>query len=142
MALNSQRTINDFRLGALLGAGSFGEVYEAFDTVSNAMRAIKIIKTTLNDDLIKLEHSKGDLLSSKLIDKNIVEYFGYFTANSSLYIIMRFYKNGSLDKLIKSHKQSQTQLDEKSVLKWSEDLIQSLNYMARQGIIHNDIKPG
>ena len=132
--------IRHFKLGNLIGQGSYGKVYEALDEERGQLIAVKIIdKNRLNNinySITKIE-SEIEILS-KLHHKNIVKYYGSSQSKNHLQIYFEYCENGSIEKMLKNYKN----FPEKIIQKYTKEMLEGLEYLHAHGIIHRDIKGG
>lgn len=69
-------------------------------------------------------------------DPNIVQYRGYHRTSTSLYIILEYCENGSLAALVRKF----GRIPESLVGLYVLQVLQGLQYLHEQGVIHRDIK--
>ncbi len=130
--------IGGFRIDAILGEGSFGRVYRAFDCKLNRPRAIKVPRPDL---LLR----PGDLQAYLKEAQNVarlnhphivpVLHVGE-TADFPIFIVFEFIPGTSLRARIKSGKAS---FHESAQL--VATLADALYYAHTQGVVHRDVKP-
>ncbi|GAA5906712.1 hypothetical protein JCM6882_003280 [Rhodosporidiobolus microsporus] len=129
-------SLPNFKLAEKLGQGAFGSVYKALNWTTGETCAVKQIdlshipKSELPDIM-----SEIDLLKN-LHHPNIVQYRGYARTDSALYIILEFCENGSLSAIIKKF----GRIPESLVGLYTLQVLQGLQYLHDQGVIHRDIK--
>ena len=87
--------------------------------VNNTKKAI----TSELEALEKIEH------------KNIVKYYGNFSTNNHLYIILEYCAGGSVSKLLKIIKKN-----ESIIRQYVYQILEGLEYLHTHNIIHRDIK--
>ena len=68
--------------------------------------------------------------------RNIVKYYGSFTKGKKLNIVLEFCSKGSLSNLIKTYKN----LNENIIRKYISQILDGLEYLHANNIIHRDIK--
>uniref|UniRef100_A0A0K3CJ22 BY PROTMAP: gi/472584551/gb/EMS22137.1/ STE/STE11/cdc15 protein kinase [Rhodosporidium toruloides NP11] gi/647399342/emb/CDR43947.1/ RHTO0S08e08328g1_1 [Rhodosporidium toruloides] n=1 Tax=Rhodotorula toruloides TaxID=5286 RepID=A0A0K3CJ22_RHOTO len=115
-------SLPDFKLAEKLGQGAFGSVYK--------IDLSHIPESELPDIM-----SEIDLLKN-LHHPNIVQYRGYARTSTSLYIILEYCENGSLSAIIKKF----GRIPESLVGLYTLQVLQGLQYLHDQGVIHRDIK--
>ncbi|GAA5977680.1 hypothetical protein JCM11641_001376 [Rhodosporidiobolus odoratus] len=163
MALQPDRTppvpsLPNYRLAEKLGQGAFGSVYRVSLPHSRSVEFTQadpasanrpsIARTTGETCAVKqidLSHipkselpdimSEIDLLKN-LHHPNIVQYRGYARTDSALYIILEYCENGSLSAIIKKF----GRIPESLVGLYTLQVLQGLQYLHDQGVIHRDIK--
>ncbi|CAJ2659758.1 unnamed protein product [Trifolium pratense] len=119
----------------LIGQGSFGDVYKAFDKELNKEVAIKVIDLEESEDDID-DIQKEISVLSQCRCPYITEYYGSFLNQTKLWIIMEYMAGGSVADLL----QSGPPLDEMSIAYILRDLLHAVDYLHSEGKIHRDIK--
>ncbi|KAF9738706.1 hypothetical protein PMIN06_009610 [Paraphaeosphaeria minitans] len=128
--------LKDYQLGELLGKGAHGSVFRALNWGTGETVAIKQVKLeTLGQADLKTIMLEIDLLKS-LTHPNIVKYKGSVKSAESLYIILEFCENGSLHSVCKKF----GKFPEPLVGLFMSQVLQGLQYLHEQGVIHRDIK--
>ncbi|KAI8306436.1 Cytokinesis protein [Colletotrichum sp. SAR11_59] len=124
------------RLGECLGKGAFGSVYKAFNWGTGEAVAVKQIKLAdLPKSELRMIESEIDLLKN-LHHDNIVKYIGFVKSADCLNIILEYCENGSLHSICKSY----GKFPENLVGVYTTQVLQGLQYLHDQGVIHRDIK--
>ncbi|CAL1386340.1 unnamed protein product [Linum trigynum] len=119
----------------LIGRGSFGDVYKAFDKELNKEVAIKVIDLEESEDDIE-DIQKEISVLSQCRCPYITEYYGSYLQQTKLWIIMEYMAGGSVADLL----QSGPPLDETSIACILRDLLHAVEYLHNEGKIHRDIK--
>ncbi|XP_010545844.1 PREDICTED: serine/threonine-protein kinase 3-like [Tarenaya hassleriana] len=119
----------------LIGRGSFGDVYKAFDKELNKEVAIKVIDLEESEDEIE-DIQKEISVLSQCRCPYITEYYGSYLHQTKLWIIMEYMAGGSVADLL----QSGPPLDETSIACITRDLLLAVEYLHNEGKIHRDIK--
>ncbi|KAG4149669.1 hypothetical protein ERO13_D05G348300v2 [Gossypium hirsutum] len=119
----------------LIGRGSFGDVYKAFDKELKKEVAIKVIDLEESEDEIE-DIQKEISVLSQCRCPYITEYYGSYLHQTKLWIIMEYMAGGSVADLL----QSGPPLDEMSIACISRDLLHAIEYLHNEGKIHRDIK--
>ncbi|KAL7933205.1 hypothetical protein V8C35DRAFT_305189 [Trichoderma chlorosporum] len=128
--------LKDYRLGECLGKGAFGSVYKAFNWGTGEAVAIKQIKlTNLPKSEQRMIESEIDLLKN-LFHDNIVKYIGFVKSTDCLNIILEYCENGSLHSICREY----GKFPENLVGVYTTQVLQGLQYLHDQGVIHRDIK--
>ena len=129
----------DFVIGELIGAGSFGCVYKAEDTRQDRTVAVKLTRFLLDtdhdQDLFRRECQAAGRLSAH---PNIVTtHESGITSDNRGYLVFEYFPDGNLA----------ANLDRigpvrwPQLLAWGMDLAEALAFAHGQGIWHRDIKP-
>ena len=125
-----------YSLADEIGRGASGIVYRALNLQTGGMVAIK--KVALrgeSKDQLQLLQREIDLLKL-LKNPYIVEYRESFNTSDTLYIVMELIENGSLATIIKKY----GRLHEKLVSIYILQVLEGLNFLHEQGVVHRDIK--
>ncbi|MET0284142.1 MAG: protein kinase [Polyangiales bacterium] len=125
-----------FELRRLIGEGSYGEVYEAFDFASDRRVAVKLMVQT--GRAADARFAREVALLAELDHPHIVRYLAHGqTPGGQSYLVMEWLQGEPLDLRLR---RKQMELDE--VLALARSVASGLGYAAARGITHRDIKPG
>ncbi|KAH6652940.1 septation protein H [Truncatella angustata] len=128
--------LKDYRLGECLGKGAFGAVYKAIHWGTGEAVAVKQIKLgNLPKSELRMIEAEIDLLKN-LHHDNIVKYIGFVKSIDCLNIILEYCENGSLHSICKAY----GKFPENLVGIYMTQVLQGLQYLHDQGVIHRDIK--
>ncbi|KAI1332787.1 hypothetical protein F5Y16DRAFT_407412 [Xylariaceae sp. FL0255] len=128
--------LKDFRLGECLGKGAFGSVYKAIHWGTGEAVAVKQIKVAdLPRTELRMIEAEIDLLKN-LHHDNIVKYIGFVKSSDCLNILLEYCENGSLHSICKAY----GKFPENLVGVYMTQVLQGLQYLHDQGVIHRDIK--
>jgi serine/threonine protein kinase len=134
--------IRHYKVGNLIGQGSYGKVYEALDEEKGQLIAVKVIdKKRLNSlnnnsqSSISQFESEIEILS-KLNHKNIVKYYGSNQSKNHLKIFFEYCEGGSIAKMLINYKS----FPENIIRKYTKEMLEGLEYLHAHSIIHRDIK--
>lgn len=122
-----------YRLGKFLGAGGFAVVWEAFDSLTNTIVALKIF-TTLDDGSIQ-DLAKEYARVHNLSHPNIVRAEHFDSIRNVPYLVMKFCPGGNLEHF-------PGKMREMEVIDMIRQISEALVYIHGQGLVHQDIKPG
>jgi len=131
--------------GALIGAGSFGSVYLGMDAFHGLLMAVKQVE--LPTGSAPNEERKKSMLSAlereiellkELQHDNIVQYLDSSSDGVHLNIFLEYVPGGSVATLLKNY----GAFEEALVRNFVRQILQGLNYLHEQEIIHRDIKGG
>jgi len=125
-----------------LGAGAFGEVYRARDTVLEREVAIKRVRLDMFAEPSQLEEVNRRFLreaqvASKLRHPNVVITHDIVSAPAMSFIVMELVSGQTLAKLL----QAKTRLSLAEALELLSQVAAALDYAHQNGIVHRDVKP-
>eukprot|EP01004_Peranema_trichophorum_P002558 NODE_1607_length_1887_cov_37.264172_g1357_i0.p1 GENE.NODE_1607_length_1887_cov_37.264172_g1357_i0~~NODE_1607_length_1887_cov_37.264172_g1357_i0.p1 ORF type:complete len:544 (+),score=36.57 NODE_1607_length_1887_cov_37.264172_g1357_i0:202-1632(+) len=89
----------------------------------------------LTEENIKEKIYKNCRLTCSLKHTNLIPILSCFHDQNSIYLWMPYYKNGDMSKIQKGD------INEHSLLQYSIQLSNALNYLHERSVIHGDIKP-
>lgn len=124
-----------YRLGDLIGSGSFGQVYVGTSIRSKTKVAIKVDdkygnKTTLTHEAKLLNYLRGPNYIPAL------RYYGTNPETNTTYLVMNL-----LGKSLEDVKQERGIIGEKDAIEVGLQCLRILKYVHGKSIIHRDIKP-
>lgn len=124
------------QVGACIGKGAYGAVYQGVNIVTGDFVAIKQVKlSNIPKDQLGGIMTEIDLLK-KLKHDNIVKYIGYSKTKDSLNIVLEYVENGSLQSIVSKF----GRFPETLVRVYIKQVLEGLLYLHNQGVIHRDIK--
>eukprot|EP00917_Polyrhabdina_sp_WS-2016_P029433 GHVP01062741.1.p2 GENE.GHVP01062741.1~~GHVP01062741.1.p2 ORF type:complete len:360 (+),score=59.18 GHVP01062741.1:1437-2516(+) len=131
-------SIGDFFIGRRLGEGQFGTVYLAKERRSNFLLALKAIKKSqllmsYNEHLLRREVE----IHSHLLHPNILQFYGWFTTSSRIYLMLEIAAGGELMDLLGSS----GGLPEHQVSKYMKQMISAIRCCHKSNVMHRDLKP-
>jgi serine/threonine protein kinase len=134
--MGSTAALSHYQIGDLLGRGASGNVYRALNFLTGETVAIKSISVeSLPASSLPDLMSEIDLLKN-LNHPNIVKYKGFARDKESLFIILEYCENGSLQTIVKKF----GKFPEGLIAVYVSQVLEGLVYLHEQGVIHRDIK--
>jgi hypothetical protein len=130
--------IGRFELKQVLGSGSFGTVYRAYDPVLGRQIALKVPGFSAVDKA-KVRRFVAEAKSAgRLRHPNIVAVFDAGqTAEGQYFIASEFIDGQPLSEFVRPNA---NQSDVRTAVEWVRDLAFALAYAHNEGIIHRDVK--
>ena len=155
--LTSGSILNRYRIENIIGAGGFGVTYLAMEPVQETYVAIKeyfpkrfasrkggntvIPNNSIEDQRIFKWGLKRFLDEAKVLARldhpNIVKVQRYFELHGTAYLVMEYCDGKSLDNFVEDG----ALVSPRRVFQIYESLINALEHVHQQGIIHGDLKP-
>ncbi|XP_075686445.1 3-phosphoinositide-dependent protein kinase 1 [Rhinoderma darwinii] len=128
----------DFRLGKILGEGSFSTVVLAKEIATGREYAIKILQKRhiVKENKVPYVTRERDVMS-RLDHPFFVKLYFTFQDVEKLYFGLSYAKNGELLKYIRKI----GSFDETCTRFYSAEIVCALEYLHEKGIIHRDLKP-
>ncbi|KAI8643959.1 kinase-like domain-containing protein [Parasitella parasitica] len=134
--------------GNLIGRGSFGRVYHAYNIATGewfAVKQVDAVVTQSDKRNVALQEASDALYREILLLKdldhvNIVQYLGYNLnmEEGHIYIFLEYVPGGSISSLLSEYKC----LDESLTKFFTRQILQGLHYLHKRHILHRDIKGG
>ena len=126
-----------YRLGALIGQGGMGAVYEAEHVESGRPLAVKMRLPELpNVEEVAARFRREAQAATLLAHPNIVEVIDLVSEHGTLYLVMELVRGRSLGQLLETGP-----LGPRRSLVIARQVLEALAHAHAQGIIHRDLKP-
>jgi serine/threonine kinase PknH len=126
-----------YRLRRLIGAGGFGEVYEAEDTVKDRVVALKLLPEALSrDDVFRKRLQREAHAAGRLAEPHVVPIHDFGEIDGLLYVDMRLIDGVNLHCLL-----SDGPLTPARAVAIVRQVAAALDAAHRAGVMHRDVKP-
>lgn len=135
----ADRTISKYLASDIIGRGAFSIVYKGLHANLNMPVAIKMMKhdMAMNRDFLSKFKEEAKILA-KLNHENIVRVHDIEERYRTVFIIMEYLTGSTLKQMLKST----VRVTEERAINFLEQICNGLHIAHRNGIVHQDIKPG
>ncbi len=121
---------------AAIGIGAYGKVFEVKNIHTDQVRALKVIKKSIESKLTMTQISEELKILKGLDHPNIIQVYEAFEAEDHFYIVSELCSGGDLLTQINSMEQVR-EYQAKYILK---QLLSAISYVHTKNIIHGDVK--
>ena len=133
----SPTVIDRYEVRELLGSGSYGSVYRAFDPRLGREVALKVLRAEMTSSSQAVERFLREAkAAAKLDHPHIVAVFDAGQAGEVYFIASAFIKGGTLASSI-----PKAGMEPRRAAELAAQLAAALGYAHRQGVVHRDVKP-
>jgi len=133
------KKIGRYKIEGLLGQGTMGVVFKAYDPALERHAAIKVMNTGVEvDDELRARFFREARSAAKLSHPNIISIYELGENRKRPFIAMEYVEGEDLKAIIKNR----AFIPLKEKLRWVSHICEGLDYAHRHGVIHRDIKPG
>lgn len=133
-----KRKFEEFDVGPVLGVGTAGTIYEAYDKKNETNVALKVLLPTVSsDEIVQARFAREMVILEKLSHPNVVRYYGGGKTGNQLFFAMESLTGGSL----------KDELARGGPFQWVEaatcgaQICSALQHAHNHGVIHRDLKP-
>ena len=131
-------TTNNYKFGRLLGRGAFGKVNLGLNIITGRLVAIKTFnKTSHTSENAKRKIYQETNLMKTLKHNSIVKIFEIFETQKYILLTMEYVCGGDLLSFVRKR----TKLNETTAKFIFRQIMEAIQYIHSQNIIHRDIKP-
>ncbi len=133
----SPTVVDRYEVRELLGSGSYGSVYRAFDPRLGREVALKVLRAEMTASPQAVERFLREAkAAAKLDHSHIVAVFDAGRAGDVYFIASAFIKGGTLASAL-----PRTGMEPRQAAALAAQLASALGYAHRQGVVHRDVKP-
>ena len=136
------KTLNRYKLTALLGQGGMGAVFKAHDLTLQRDVAVKIMHAHIaSQPNFQDRFLQEARTAARLNHPGIVEVHDFGQDRSLLYIVMEFIPGSSLGRMLHDLRQNQQWIVLNESVEMVRQVALTLHYAHQAGVLHRDIKP-
>ena len=128
-----------YQLQELIGRGGMGEVYQAYDTRTKRIVALKVLPPNLAlDAMFQARFRQESQAAAGVSDPHVVPIHGFGEIDGRLYLDMRLIEGQTLGAILADADKPQ---EPEFAVKVVEQVASALDAAHRQDLIHRDVKP-
>lgn len=128
-----------YRLQKLIGEGGMGEVYQAFDTKTDRVVALKVLPHHMAlDEIFQARFRRESQAAAGINDPHVVPIHGFGEIDGRLYLDMRLIEGRNLGTILS---ETDKPLDAAFAVSIVEQVAHALDAAHQDNLIHRDIKP-
>ena len=128
--------LGQYQLGEVIGRGAFGFVHRALNVKTGDFVAVKKYEVhEVPEKELQQIVEEANLMKS-LDHENVVQFYGAARDDTSLYLIMEYVENGSVNNIMTTF----GKFPESLVRVYTEQVLKGLEYLHSNGVLHRDIK--
>lgn len=128
--------VGRFRVISILGRGTFGTVYRAFDPLLDREVALKVPRFAPDDREMTERFQREAKAAARLHHPNIVTLYEHGQTDEGPYLVSEFVNGVPLSQMLREQLPSLRQ-----AVDWTRQIAEGLHYAHTEGIVHRDVKP-
>jgi serine/threonine protein kinase len=132
------KSLGRYQLRELLGRGSFGAVYLAFDPDLNREVALKVFRTRRFEGVDKSKERIHDLYAARLKHPGIVSIYDVSDEGGWTFIVQEYMPGGDLKARLGKPNEP---ISDKKAAEWMIQICEAVAYLHENKISHRDLKP-
>lgn len=129
--------IGDYRIVSIIGAGSFGQVFQVEHRITKRKEALKVLVADHATESQVQRFEREIEFQARLDHPHIARVHNALHVNDSLILVMELVEGESLEKKLKKGSVSKT-----AGIDYICQTLSALEHAHAQGIVHRDITPG
>jgi serine/threonine-protein kinase len=136
MSFHVGEDLGDYKIIAIIGAGSMGRVFQVEHKLTKRKEAVKVLSAELATEVQIQRFEREIALQSRLNHPNIAVAHNAACWEGCLILVTEFIDGETLEKLL-----SRGRLSIENGVEYIRQILSALSYAHEQGVIHRDINP-
>ena len=132
----NKELVGRFRVISILGRGSFGTIYRAYDPLLDREVALKVPRFAPDDREMTERFHREAKAAARLHHPNIVTLYEHGQTDEGPYLVVEFVDGKPLSQLLREQP-----VDIHVAVDWVRQIAEGLDYAHNEGIVHRDVKP-
>ena len=133
--------MDNYRIGMLIGTGTYGEVRVCQHIRTKNKRAVRILKKALLDDTTVNKFMTMTLLLQHLDHPNVLRFQEIFQDSKRFFIVTELCQGGDLLSQIDEYVDSGMFISEQDAAQIITQVLSAVAYLHKNQLIHMDLKP-
>ncbi len=128
--------VGRFKIISILGRGTFGTVYRAYDPLLDREVALKVPRFAADDREMMERFHREAKAAARLHHPNIVTLYENGQTDEGPYLVNEFVNGVPLSQMLRENRP-----DLRTAVDWARQIAEGLHYAHTEGIVHRDVKP-
>lgn len=136
MSFHVGEDLGDYKITALIGAGSMGRVFQVEHRLTKRIEAVKVLSAELATPVQIQRFEREIAVQARLSHPNIATVHNAFSWKGCLVMVTEFLEGQTLEKLL-----SQGRLPIETGVGYIRQVLSALSYAHDRGVVHRDVTP-
>ncbi|HLG99937.1 MAG TPA: protein kinase [Bryobacteraceae bacterium] len=136
MSFHVGEDLGDYKITALIGAGSMGRVFQVEHRLTKRREAVKVLSAELATPIQIQRFEREIAVQARLSHPNIATVHNAFSWKGCLVMVTEFLEGQTVEKLL-----SQGRLPIETGIDYIRQILSALSYAHERGIVHRDVTP-
>ncbi|MBC7821191.1 MAG: serine/threonine protein kinase, partial [Planctomycetaceae bacterium] len=132
----NKEQVGRFQIVSILGRGTYGTVYRAYDPLLDREVALKVPRFAPDDREMTERFHREAKAAARLHHPNIVTLYEHGQTDEGPYLVSEFVNGVPLSQMLREQRP-----DLSKAVDWARQIAEGLHYAHTEGIVHRDVKP-